>query len=78
MGAVTNDATVDLAVIPGTLFTLISMVLFLFVVLRDCAARRRPPSPCQSGGRTFLLLQARLHFLRLRRRLGGASLAASM
>jgi FtsH-binding integral membrane protein len=34
VGAVTNDATVDLAVIPGTLFTLLSMVLFLLVVLR--------------------------------------------
>jgi energy-converting hydrogenase Eha subunit C len=34
VGAVTNDATLDLAVIPGTLFTLVSMVMFLFVVLR--------------------------------------------
>ena len=34
VGAVTDDPTVDLAVIPGTLFTLASMVLFLLVVLR--------------------------------------------
>lgn len=34
VGAVTGNATVDLAVIPGTLFTLLSMVLFLFVVIR--------------------------------------------
>lgn len=34
IGAVTNDATLDLVVIPGTIFTLLSMVLFLFVVIR--------------------------------------------
>ena len=34
IGAVTGNDTVDLAVIPGTIFTLLSMILFLFVVLR--------------------------------------------
>jgi FtsH-binding integral membrane protein len=34
IGAVTGNETVDLAVIPGTLFTLLSMVLFLVVVIR--------------------------------------------
>jgi FtsH-binding integral membrane protein len=34
IGAVTNDPTLDIAVIPGTLFTIISMALFLAVVLR--------------------------------------------
>lgn len=34
VGAVTNDATLDIAVIPGTLFTLVSMLLFLVVILR--------------------------------------------
>jgi FtsH-binding integral membrane protein len=34
IGAVTGNNTVDLAVIPGTLFTLLSMALFLLVVIR--------------------------------------------
>ena len=45
VGAVTNDATVDLAVIPGTLFTLVSMVLFLLVVLRGWRREARVSSP---------------------------------
>ena len=44
VGAVTNDATVDLAVIPGTIFTLLSMVLFLAVVLRGWR-REAAPAP---------------------------------
>jgi hypothetical protein len=34
IGAVTGNATLDLFVIPGTLLTLLSMLLFLIVVLR--------------------------------------------
>ena len=47
VGAVTNDATLDIAVIPGTLFTLISMLLFLIVVLRGW---RRDVAPTPSIG----------------------------
>ena len=50
VGAVTNDATVDLAVIPGTLFTLISMVLFLFVVLRGWRRETAPAQPVSVRG----------------------------
>ena len=45
VGAVTNDATVDIAVIPGTLFTLLSMVLFLVVVLRGWRREQAPAEP---------------------------------
>jgi hypothetical protein len=34
VGAVTGNATLDLVVIPGTLLTLLSMLLFLAVVMR--------------------------------------------
>lgn len=34
IGAVTENATLDLVVIPGTLLTLLSMVMFLIVVVR--------------------------------------------
>lgn len=34
VGAVTGDATLDLFVIPGTVLTLLSMLIFLAVVLR--------------------------------------------
>ena len=44
IGAVTGNATVDLAVIPGTLFTLLSMVLFLFVVIRGWLRNAAPAS----------------------------------
>ena len=50
VGAVTNDAAVDLAVIPGTLFTLISMVLFLVVVLRGWRRETAPDQPVAVRG----------------------------
>ena len=44
IGAVTGNETVDLAVIPGTLLTLLSMVLFLFVVIRGWRQSAAPAS----------------------------------
>jgi energy-converting hydrogenase Eha subunit C len=49
VGAVTNDATLDVAVIPGTLFTIVSMLLFLIVVLRGWRREQTPSRPVLVG-----------------------------
>jgi FtsH-binding integral membrane protein len=44
-GAVTDNHLVDLFVIPGTLLTLLSMLIFLAVVIRGWLSRKRFPKP---------------------------------